>query len=79
MRGLFAYKLLAYKNIKCSKSIPGSPTVDWQMWKNFFNVNIFFKCKHVRIKDYSLKYVGVVCCLKVRLYCLTFSAFSNLN
>ena len=50
--------------------------------ENFFNVNIFFKCKYVRINDYSFKYVCVVCCLKIRLnvaYCLTFSAMSNLN
>ena len=47
--------------------------------EDFFNVNIFFKCKYVRINDYSFKYVCVVCCLKIRFYCLTFSAISNLN
>ena len=49
------------------------------MWRIFFNVNIFFKCKYVRINDYSFKYVCVVCCLKIRFYCLTFSGMSNLN
>ena len=33
----------------------------------------------MRISDYSFKYVCVVCCLKIRFYCLTFSAMSNLN
>ena len=46
---------------------------------DFFIVNIFFKCKYVRINDYSSKYVCVVCCLKIRFYCLTFSAISNLT
>ena len=49
------------------------------MWRVFFNVNIFFKRKYVRINDYLFKYVCVVCCLKIRFYCLTFSAMSNLN
>ena len=33
----------------------------------------------MRINDYSFKYVCVVCYLKIRFYCLTFSAMSNLN
>ena len=33
----------------------------------------------MRINDYSLKYVCVVCYLKIRFDCLTFSAMSNLN
>ena len=45
----------------------------------FFIVNIFFNCKYVRTMDYSFKHVRVVRCLKVRFYCLTFSAISNLN
>ena len=47
--------------------------------EDFFKENIFFKCKYVRINDCSFKYVCVVCCLKIRFYCLTFSAISNLN
>ena len=31
------------------------------------------------MNDCSFKYVCVVCCLKIRFYCLTFSAVSNLN
>ena len=49
------------------------------MWKIFFIVNIFLKCKYVRINDYSFKYVCVACSLKIRFYCLTFSAIWNLN
>ena len=45
----------------------------------FFNVNIFFKSKYARTNDYSFKYVCVVCCLKLRFYCLIFPAMSNLN
>ena len=33
----------------------------------------------MRTSDYSFKYVCVVCWLKIRFYCLTFSAMSNLN
>ena len=73
MRGLVAYKLLAYKNIKCSKSIPGFSTSRLEI------VEDFFKCKYMKINDYSVKYVCVVCYLKIRFYCLTFSAMSNLN
>ena len=47
--------------------------------EDFFNVNTFFRCKYVRINDYSFKYVCVVYCLKIRFYCLSFSATSNLN
>ena len=49
------------------------------MWIIFFNVKIVFKCKYVRISDYSFKYMCVICCLKIRFYYLTFSAMSNLN
>ena len=79
MRGLVAYKLVADKKINCSKSIPGLSTSRLANMEDFFNVNSFFKCKYVRINDYSFKYVCVVCCLKIRFYCLTFSAMSNLN
>ena len=33
----------------------------------------------MRIKSYSFEYVCVVCCLKIRFYCLNFSVMSNLN
>ena len=79
MRGLVAYKLAAYKKAKCSKSIPGFSISRLANVEDLFNVNMFFECKYVRIKDYSFKYVCVVCCLKIRFYCLTFSAISNLN
>ena len=49
------------------------------MWGIFFIVNIFFNCEYVRTKDYSFKNVQVISCLKIRFYCLTFSAISNLN
>ena len=45
----------------------------------FFIVNIIFKGKYVRINGYSFKHFRVVCCLKIRFYCVTFSAISNLN
>ena len=79
MREPVAYKLVAYKKTKCSKSIPGFSISRLANVEDFFNVNIFFKCKYVRINDYSFKYVCVVCYLKIRFYCLTFSAMSNLN
>ena len=79
MWGLVAYKLVLYKKTKCSKSIPGFSISRLANVEDFFNVNIFFKCKYVRINDYSFKYVCIVCCLKIRFYCLTFSAMSNLN
>ena len=79
MWGLVAYKLVLYKKTKCSKSIPGFSISRLANVEDFFNVNIFFKCKYVRINDYSFKYVCVVCYLKIRFYCLTFSAMSNLN
>ena len=47
--------------------------------EDFFNVNIFFLNVNMRINDYSFKYVCIVCCLKIRLYCLTFFAMSNFN
>ena len=79
MRGLVAYKLVAYIKIKCSKSIPSFSTSRLANMVGFFNVNVFFKCKYVRINGNSFKYVCVVCCLKICFYCLTFSAMSNLN
>ena len=79
MRGLVVYKLVAYKKTKCSKSIPGFSISRSANAEEFFNVNIFFKCKYVRINDYSFKYVCIVCCLKIRFYCLSFFAMSNFN
>ena len=75
MRGLVPYKLVA----KCSKSIPGSSISRVTNVEDFFKGNIFFKYKYVRINDCSFKYVCVTCCLKIRFYCLTFPAISNLN
>ena len=79
MQGLVAYKLVAYIKTKCTKSIPGFSISRLANVEDFFNVNIFFKCKYVRINDYLFKYVCVVYCLKIRFYCLTFSAMLNLN
>ena len=79
MRGLVAYKLVAYKKTKCSKSIPGFSISRLANVEDFFNVNVFFKYKYVRMNNYSFKYACVVCCLKIRFHCLTFSAMSNLN
>ena len=79
MRGLVAYKLVAYKKAKGSIPIPGFSISILANIEDFFKVNIFFKCKYVRINDYSFKYVYVVCCLKIRFYCLAFPAMSNLN
>ena len=76
---LVAYKLVAYKNIKCSKSIPGFSISRLANVKDFFNLNIFLEYKYVRINDYSFEFVCVVCCLKIRFYFLTCSAESNLN
>ena len=78
MRGLVAYKLVAYKKTTCSKSLC---RFSISRFENvyFFNVNIFFKCKCVRINGYSFKYVCVKCCLKICFYCLTFSTMSNMN
>ena len=70
---------LLIKKTKCSRSIPDFSISRLANVEDFFNVNIFFKCKYVRINDYSFKYVCIVCCLKIRFYCLTFSAMSNLN
>ena len=78
MQGLVAYKPVAYKKTKCSKSILGFSISGLVNAEDFFNVDIFLKCKFVRI-NYSLKYVCVVCCLKIRFYCLTFPAILNLN
>ena len=57
MRGIVAYKLVAYKKTKCSKSIPGFSISRLANVEDFFNVNIFFKCKlniNVSINDHSL-------------------------
>ena len=79
MRGLVVYKLVAYKKTKCSKSIPGFSISRLANVEDFFNANIFFICKYVRINDYSFKYVCIVSCLKICFYCFTFSAMPNLN
>ena len=76
---LVAYKLLVYKKIICSKSIHSFSTSRLANVEDFFNVNIFLKCRYVRVNDHSFKYVCVVCYLRIRFYCLTFSAMSNLN
>ena len=70
---------LLIKKAKCSKSIPGFSISILANAEDIFNVNIFFICKYVRINDYSFRYVCIVCCLKIRFYCLTFSAMPNLN
>ena len=79
MRGLVVYKLVAYEKTKCSKSILGFSISRLANVEDFFNVNIFFKCKYVRINDYSFKYVCIICCLKVCFYCLTFFAMPNFS
>ena len=76
---MFINWLLIKKQKKCSKSIPDFSISRLANAEDFFNVNIYLKSKYVRINDYSFKYVCVVCCLKIRFYCLTFSAISNLN
>ena len=43
--------------------------------EGYFDANIFFICKYVRINDYSFKYICIVCCLKICFYFL----MSNLN
>ena len=58
---------LLIKKTKCSKSIPGFSISRLAIAEDFFHVNIFFKCKYVRINDYSFKYVCEVCCLKKSL------------
>ena len=72
-------KKLSVKNqqIKCNKSITGFAISRLVDVEDVFNVNIFFKCKYVRINDYSFKYDCVVCCLKIRF--ITFSPMLNLN
>ena len=79
MRALVAFKLVAYKTVSVADQNLVSSISRLVNAKDFFKENIFFKCKHVRINDCSFKYVSVVCCLKIRFYCLTFSAISNLN
>ena len=70
---------LLIKKTKYSKSMLGFSISRLANREDFFNINIFFKCKYVRIKDYLCKYVCAVCSLNIRFYCLTFSAISNLN
>ena len=48
MRALVAYKLIAYKK-KCSKLLPAFFIGRLANEEDFFNVNIFFKWKYVRI------------------------------
>ena len=75
-----AYKLVAYKKTKCSKSITGLSISRLGNVEDFFSINIFFKCKYMRINDYSLNYLCAVCSLKIRFYSLTFSTMSsNMN
>ena len=61
------------------KSVPAFSISRLANVEDFFNVNIFFIDKYVRINDYTFQYVCIVCCLKIRFYYLTFSAMSNLN
>ena len=70
---------LLIKKTNCSKSMLGFSISRLANREDFFNVNIFFKCKYVRIKDYLCKYVCAVYSLNIRFYCLTFSAISNLS
>ena len=44
------------------------------MYIHFLNVNIY-----AAINDYLFKHICLVCYVKFRFYCLTFSAMSNLN
>ena len=64
---------------KCSISIPDFSISRLGNVEDFFNVNIFFKCKYVRINDYLFKYASVVCCVKISFYYIVFSAMLNLN
>ena len=48
------------KKSKCSKSISGFSISRLANADDFFNVNIFFRCKYVRITDYFFKYVCVL-------------------
>ena len=49
MRGLVAYKLVAYKN--CSNSVPGFSIGRLANMEDLAKENIFFKCKYVRINE----------------------------
>ena len=52
MRALVAYKLVAYKKTKCSKSIPGFSISRLANVEDLLNVNIFFKmqiCENKRL------------------------------
>ena len=64
MRGLVAYKLVASKKTKYSKSMPCFSISRLADVEDFLNVNRFLKCKYMGINEYSFKYVCVVCCLK---------------
>ena len=72
VRGLVAYKLVAYEKNKCIKSMPGFSISRLASLEDFLNVNIYFKCKYLKINGYLFKYVCVVCCLKIHFYCLFF-------
>ena len=60
MRGLGAYKLVAYEKTKSSKSIPAFSISRLGNVEDFFNVNTFFKCNYMRTNDYSFKYVCIL-------------------
>ena len=84
MRGLVLYKLAAYKKTKCSKSIPGFSISRLAYVEDFFNADIFFVYKYVRINGYSFEYVCIVCCLKFTVCllivcCLLHHLFCNIE
>ena len=51
MGELVVKRLAAYKKTKVSKSIPGFSISKLGNVEDVFNVNIFFICKYVRIKE----------------------------
>ena len=72
---LFFFHIFAIANQLPGFSISRLPNVD-----DFFNANIFFKCKYkYEYKRLFIKHIYVVCFLKLLFYCLTCSAMSNLN
>ena len=73
------FRQLLIQKRKCSISIPDFSISRLGNVEDFFNVNIFFKCKYVRINDYLFKYASVVCCVKISFYYIVFSAMLNLN
>ena len=65
-----------------TNQLPGLSISRLASTEDFFNVDIFFKCKlniNVSINDYSFKYICVVCYLKFRFYYLICSAISISN